>query len=219
LTLSEVEVPVAYSMLNLAHTAMVREAHPIYQFTCYWTAFNNIYIAIGARRGRRPRVKSHHGIVIRRLKGGAQIPAVDPVSERALLDMVAAELPADILSRLVQHPATVFFVERIPRWEGRLLATDAMGQALNGVLNVGYTRDRHNPVWAPIDTALFRKHQEGTATDDDYRALADQLLNVLYTVRNNTFHGGKRADDAGDTQVLEKALPLLRMVVETFITV
>ena len=40
---------------------------------------------------------------------------------------------------------------------------------------------------------------------------------MIYTVRNNTFHGGKRADDANDTQVLTEALPLLAMIVKSFL--
>lgn len=47
--------------------------------------------------------------------------------------------------------------------------------------------------------------------------LARQILDVLYTIRNNAFHGGKRADDANDAEVLEKALPLLMMVVDSFL--
>lgn len=31
------------------------------------------------------------------------------------------------------------------------------------------------------------------------------------------FHGGKRADDANDREVLQKALPVLKMIVESFV--
>jgi hypothetical protein len=37
-------------------------------------------------------------------------------------------------------------------------------------------------------------------------------------VRNNTFHGGKRADDANDHQVIKMALPLLKIIVEYFLS-
>ncbi len=48
-------------------------------------------------------------------------------------------------------------------------------------------------------------------------ALAKQVLDLLYTVRNNAFHGGKRADDANDREVVERALPLLALVVDAFL--
>ncbi len=82
-----------------------------------------------------------------------------------------------------------------------------IGRRLNGVLNVGHTLDAALPVCTPIDTHMFENAQGSEARD----ALASQILDVLYTIRNNTFHGGKRADDVNDREVLEKALPLLAM--------
>jgi hypothetical protein len=40
---------------------------------------------------------------------------------------------------------------------------------------------------------------------------------LLYTIRNNLVHGGKNPDEANDIEVVEKALPLLDMVVISFI--
>jgi hypothetical protein len=47
--------------------------------------------------------------------------------------------------------------------------------------------------------------------------LAEQILWMLYTIRNNLFHGGKDAHDATDCEVVEKALPLLSPIVSYFL--
>jgi hypothetical protein len=118
---------------------------------------------------------------------------------------------------LVEHPCTQFFVDRKPSWRGQCIEVDVSGQRLNGVLNVGYTVDARHPVWTPIDTVEFAAYHRGDKTPERLNALATQVLDVLYTVRNNTFHGGKRADDANDREVLEKSLPLLAMIVNAFV--
>jgi hypothetical protein len=125
----------------------------------------------------------------------------------------------DLKRRLVEHPSSSFFVYRTPQWRGQPIARDASGQRLNGVLNVGYTIDDQHPVWTPIDVQTFEEYQAGARDPARADALARQILNVLYTVRNNTFHGGKRADDANDREVLEKALPLLIAIVDSFVQV
>ena len=104
-------------------------------------------------------------------------------------------------------------------WLATPIDTDGRGQRLNGVLNVGYTVDVAHPVWAPIDRALFGKAEQRTLKADERDVLARQILDVIYTVRNNLFHGGKRADDANDREVLERALPLLVMVVGSFLPI
>lgn len=92
-----------------------------------------------------------------------------------------------------------------------------MGQRLNGVINVGHTVGASYPVWSPIDTGQYEWYMQGNRDVDIRDALAKQILDLLYTVRNNAFHGGKRADDASDHEVVERALPLLASVVEAFL--
>jgi hypothetical protein len=111
----------------------------------------------------------------------------------------------------------MFFVHRTPYWSGLPVERDGSGQRLNGVLNVGYTTDSKHPVWSPIDAKLFEAYQKGIRDGSTREPLARQILDVLYTVRNNTFHGGKRADDANDREVLQQALPLLKMIVDSFV--
>lgn len=115
------------------------------------------------------------------------------------------------------HPSTSFFVYRTPSWRGRRIEFDASGQRLNGVINVGYTVNTDYPVWSPIDTGQYELYMRGYRVVEVSNALAMQILDLLYTVRNNAFHGGKRADDANDHEVVERALPLLVSVVEAFL--
>ena len=54
------------------------------------------------------------------------------------------------------------------------------------------------------------------ASKEDIDLLAKQIVGMLYTIRNNLFHGGKRADDAQDQEILKNAIPLLAIVVRFF---
>lgn len=81
---------------------------------------------------------------------------------------------------------------------------------------MNHTVARDYPVWSPIDTQLYADY---LANPHDYRArdfVAKQVVDLLYTVRCNLLHGGKRYDDANDVSVVENALPLLAMIVAAF---
>ncbi len=216
----EHEVRVARSMITMAMQLTEQSAHPLQLFTCYWAAFNNIYVTIAEQLGRRARlVKDANGSVCTRTLGHVKVPKVNPVSERDQIDLAFQQFTDDLKRDLVGHPSTRFFVYRKPCWQGQTIESDINGQRLNGVLNVGYTVDNAHLVWAPIDTAMFEQDRDGARDPARCDALAQQILNVLYTVRNNTFHGSKSADDASDQVVLEKALPLLIMIVESFLPI
>jgi hypothetical protein len=211
---ADYEVPVAYSMVTLATQLPAPTSHPVQAFACYWAAFNNIYVTIADREGRRAQLRRNtDGSLLTRAVGCVNVPVVNPVPERVQIDLAFLKFTVELKQELVEHPNTRFFVYRTPHWQGRPIVNDANGQRLNGVLNVGYTLDAELPVWTPIDTHMFENARDSEARD----ALAYQILNVLYTVRNNAFHGGKRADDANDREVLEKALPLLAMIVGAFL--
>ncbi|MCI0397961.1 MAG: hypothetical protein L0332_16995 [Chloroflexi bacterium] len=191
------EIPVAYSMLELAEVYLVKQTTPPYaEFLCFWAAFNNIYVKIADQK-----------------KGGqAKRPG-----EKAQIVMAVNELGDDLKHQLITHDSTRFFAYRIPSWRGHKIEYDASGKKLNGVLNVGRTTSSRHPVWSPIDTKLYENYMQGDQEDVNRDALAEQIVLMLYTVRNNLFHGGKRADDADDNEVLEKALSLVAMVVKHFI--
>jgi hypothetical protein len=214
----EYEVPVAYSMVAMAK--QLPSTHPLQAFTCYWAAFNNIYVTIAEQSGMKARLrKNADGSLRVRTVGQTNIPQVSTVSEREQIDLACDRFPDELKSRLVEHSSTAFFAYRTPQWRGEPIERDAGGQRLNGVLNVGHTVDTKHPVWAPIDIGMFEAYQRGARNSVHRDALASQILDLLYTVRNNAFHGGKMADDANDTAVLEQALPLLVMIVGSFVSI
>ena len=219
MTFAQYEVPVAYSMITMA-MQLGRPSHPLEAFTCYWAAFNNIYVTIAEQAGKKAQLrKNADGSLRTRAVGQVNLPDVAVVTEREQIDLAFQQFTGDLKCGLVEHPSSRFFVYRTPQWRGVPIERDARGQRLNGVLNVGHTLDAAHPVWAPIDTQMFEEYHGAARDVVRCDALAHQILNVLYAVRNNTFHGGKRADDANDREVLEKALPLLVMIVDSFVRI
>ena len=218
--LAEYEVPVAYSMVAMAASDRPGQSwHPMQSFTCYWAAFNNIYITIAEQHGRRATLLTNpDGSVKTRRIAQVTVPKVSVVPEREQIALAFDQFTDDLKRGLVEHPNASFFVYRVPSWRGRPIETDANGQRLNGVLNVGYTPDAAHPVWAPIDIQMFEEHDPIAPNLDAVNELTKQILDVLYTVRNNTFHAGKQADDANDREVLERALPLLEIIVRSFLS-
>jgi hypothetical protein len=217
--LAQYEVPVAYSMVKLA-MQFKADVHPFGVFTCYWAAFNNVYVTIADQKGRKPQLRANpDGSPRTRAVGHVKVPQVDSVSEREQLDLVVQQFTADLKRRLVEHASTSFFAYRTPHWRGQPIRRDANGQLLNGVLNVGHTIDAQHPVWTPIAVPIFEEYIAGARDQTRLDALVRQILNVLYTIRNNAFHGGKRSDDANDQEVLQQALPLLIAIVESFVQV
>lgn len=181
-------------------------------------AFNNIYVTIAEQAGRQPQLQMNpDGSVKTRAIGHVNVPKVNTVSERDQLDLAFQSFTEDLKRGIVEHPCVRFFVDRTPSWRGLRIEYDNRNQRLNGVLNVGYTVDPLHPVWTPVDTVEFNKYHQGGDTQERCNLLARQVLYVLYAVRNNTFHGGKRADDANDNEVLTNALPLLEMIVRSFV--
>lgn len=210
------EVPVAQSMLALIRRVSDERARPFQSYMCYWIAFNNVYTTLTAAE-EPPEVRHRNGKVQTITVAGHVMPRVKHAPERAQLERVLTYFPDDLKEALIHHESTRFFVERTPIWRGETIGEDSLGQRLNGVVNVGYTVSREHPVWSPIATAAWERYVRHGGTVEDGDELAHQILFLLYTVRNNTFHGGKRADDANDHQVLNHALPLLQMIVERLI--
>ena len=54
-------------------------------------------------------------------------------------------------------------------------------------------------MWTQSTSRCSRRTEGGARAAARRDALASQILDALYTVRNNAFHGGKRADGANDT--------------------
>jgi hypothetical protein len=185
-------------------------------YVCYWVAFNNIYTYAAEHKGVGIEVKlGKDGKPKTKRKANVNVPVAVPNEQEQIMSAFE-ELLDDVRTAMVEHPNARFFVDRVPRWRGKELKYDADKQRLNGVLSVGLTTNTDHPVWSPVDRQLFDKYAQGERSAEARSELALQLLFVLYTVRNNAFHAGKLPSDANDIEVFEKALPLLRLVVRSF---
>lgn len=211
------EVTVAYSMLELAEYSPPKWSHLFQQYMCYWVAFNNIYTTLGDRNGKCAIIRYNPDGTLKTDKSqGFQFVKVDVPRERDLLDLAFDHFSKDLKHDLIMHESTRYLVDRIPRLNGKEVQTDAFGQILNGVMNVGRSLPGY-PSYSPIDRSAYQEYLLGSSDASIGDRLAKQILEITYTVRNNLFHGGKRSDDAHDKEVVEKALPLLKMIVLDFL--
>ena len=204
------EIPVAISMIQLAE--MTR--HPFQRYLSFWAAFNNIYTQISQRQGLRaqailddngnPKTKEERGYTFPKVR----IPGeIDQITEAII------QLSAGTKDAIIRHPNIHFFVDRTPA--GVKSNTDSRDQVINGVLNITRTVNSQLPVWSPINKPAYESYLEGNPTNQEI--LAEQIIFMLYTIRNNLVHGSKNRNDANDVNVVERALPILETVVRSFI--
>jgi hypothetical protein len=212
------EVPVAFSMFALAQRAPKARYQPFQKYMCCWAAFNNIYTTVASYDGHYAELKKNDdGTIAMRQEGHVSIAKVNTISERRQIELAFEKFSEELMHGLIIHENTRFFVYRTPSWRGSPISQDASGQELNGVINVGHTVNSDYPIWSPIDTKLYESYVVNHHDTRARKVLAKQIVNVLYTVRNNLFHGGKREDDGNDFEVVEKAMPILSMVVSSFL--
>jgi len=204
------EVPLAYSMIELAECAN----HSFQRYFCYWAAFNNIYTLVAHRNGITVQLNfDHNGQRRIERKWTYIFPSVITPKEHEQIIEAVNVLDIRVKDALISHPNTRFFVERTP--QGVASNRDALGQLINGVLNVTRTVNSLSPVWSPIDIQAYEKHMAGDHSDIDL--LTEQIIFMLYTIRNNLVHGSKNPGEENDLTVVQKALPLLELVVKAFI--
>jgi len=213
------DTPIAYSMIEAANKLDPKRDwyHPFHRYFYFWVAFNNIYTIIAYTGSKSPKLVLRQGIVVTEPNGNVNIPKINRVaSERDEIDLAFEEFDNDLKHTLIVHPSTDFFVNRSPFWQNHPVPTDVLGQRLNGVLNVNYTVNTDYPVWSPIDFQSYAQYLGNPGDDQARNLLAKQIVEMLYTVRCNLMHGGKRHDDRNDLSVVENALPLLQIIVSTF---
>jgi hypothetical protein len=217
--LSETTVPIAYSMISAAKAINETkdDSRVFSKYSFYWSAFNNIYSEIARSENHRTLLeKNPDGSVKTRLNGSVQIPKVRTVSERKQIELAFEKFDDDLKDILITHFATKFFVYRTPKWFGKPLERDKLGQKINGVLNISYTVDEDHPVWSPIDIVLYKGYLKNRIDVDKRNFLSKQVVDLLYTVRCNLAHGGKNAKVETDIEVVTHALLLLEMIVNAF---
>ena len=212
---SRIEVPVAYSMIHLANRSPKYRYRYFQEYMCYWAAFNTLYSTIAEQAGKRPTLSMDNGEPRVRQLWNYKFPVVRIISEIDQIDEALNLMSFELKHRLIVDDNTRFFVYRVPK--GIDTEYDQLGQRINGVLNLNRTVNNQYPVWSPVDICMYENYMDDKQNDNHQAVLADQIVKLLYIVRNNLFHGGKRADDAIDREVVNHALPLLKMIVKSFL--
>jgi hypothetical protein len=193
-------------------------SHTYQHYFLYWTAFNQIYTTIAHRSGYRTRIKKNEdGTIITIPNGHVNIPTVEIVSETKQIHLALQEFDDDLKSALILHNSIRYFVDRIPYWDGIPVETDAFGQRLNGIIHINHTSSSQYPVWSPIDTQHYQEYIQNPGDPQIRDFLTRQIIDVLFTVRENFMQGGKKLDDANDLSVVEHALPMLELIVKSFL--
>jgi hypothetical protein len=196
---------------------VLRQGHlnefPFEAYCCCWMAFNNIYAKLSEGSVHSPSLTGRN----HRPVGGVVVPQVHNGSERGQIAVAVRRLPPQLKHRLILSEHAEYFVLRTPKLRGEPKPVDLLGQPLNGVLNVGHTLATGQLIWQPIDRTGFQQYKNGDRNKRLRRSLARQIVLVLYSVRNNLFHGGKIRNNDNDEEVIEHALPLLKQLVDTYI--
>jgi hypothetical protein len=213
------DIPIAFSMIDAAGRIKPRRdgRHPVDKFFLLWTAFNSIYTTIADRRGYRTRlVVGEDGEVVTSPNGGVSIPEVEPVREREQLYLALEVYSDELKDSLIRHTSTQFFANRVPFWQGKQVKYDALGQRINGVIDLDYTTSKEYPVWSPIDYQIYDRYLEDPENQADRDFLTRQIADLLYTIRKNLVHIGRTFDDGQDLTVFEHGMPLLELIVSFF---
>jgi len=213
------EVPIAYSLIAAAKRVKPRRdgQHPYQKYFFLWTAFSNIYSILAEWEGLRTSLKlNQDGSVATYVNGNVKIPEVEQVDERDQLRAAVSTFNDGMKHSLVGHESTGFFVDRVPYWQGVKIQYDALGQRVNGVINVSYTTDSKCPVWSPVDLQFYEEYLDNPSVESNRDFLAQQVVDLLFTVHKNLMHTSKKFDDSNDISVIKHALPLLELIVNSF---
>jgi hypothetical protein len=203
-------------MARLVEQYRPNEMEPLEQYMCYWVGLKNIAVTIANEQGCRSELLTSDGQLQLKQVGGFRMARVRMPREREQLEALSKALSPQLTDKLILHRCTRFIVNRLPRFHVEELTVDARSQGLNGVMDIGRTIDATNPVWCPIDQALYYAYLGGERTSEGTDKLGKEILTMLYTIGTNRFHGGNRADDAPIAHVVEHGLPLLKEVVNWF---
>lgn len=172
-------------------------------------AFNNIYARLAEGTVNAPSLL--HGRV--ESYGTIQIPKVNAKSERGRIVSAVLTLTQAEQHAIIDNQDTRFFLYRCPEWRYVDNAQVPRPQVMNGVLNMTYSIATNQYIWTPIDPIYYNRYIAAPA-QPDRSELIRQISLVLYTIRNNTFHGGKEAGDENAQEVLDHAYSLLRQIVD-----
>lgn len=199
-----IDAAVAHSMVDHLDHPRRRPTTPFPRYACCWMAFNNIYFV-----AYRDYLASGHPRPHNRPKN--QLP-----QEKEHLDYIVTQFDDQLITRLLQSKTFQFFLNRRPEWHNGSVP-DTNGVRPNGVTNIAKSIYTERPVISGIDRATYTKWIGPNRTSADGNSLAKELVFMLFTVRNNMFHGGKEMSNTNANTVLRRAYILLRMIVNSFL--
>ncbi len=218
--LNDHEVPVAKSVMQwFGRNSFLRTDGDIFiKYIMLWIAFNNIYVTLVNQKNirRKPVENKNNSPLKPFMRGSIIMTKMSRVTEREQINVAFKLFSNDLKELLIQHENTKFFVYRVPKWHDKEIEFDKNGQRVNGVIDLGHTYNEDYLNWSPIDIQKYEEYKKGIVSAETRDDLAEQILDLLYTIRNNTFHGGKRFDDENSREVIIKAIPLLNLIVESF---
>jgi hypothetical protein len=213
------DLPIADKMLHLVDIG--HAMHPFQKYMCFWIAFNNIYTTNTYTLDKNDKLKRDaSGDVQYRTDefSGFRMPVISSIlHEKEQIVITTKEIDPNFQRELISHSSLTYFVSRHPLFNGFEIKKDLLGQEVNGVINIKKTVDADHPFWSPIDKGLFEKSKANLILDEEIERLSIQVSLMLYTIRNNLFHGGKEPTDWNEREVVENALPLLSRLVKYFI--
>lgn len=212
--------PIAYGMINLARRSNLDDFN---RYMCLWSAFNNIYQYLGDKDGLGSVLQHDNPYPRPREIDGYFLPYVRTQSEQTLILNAAQKLSDNQKSSFLRMHQVEIFVYRTPEgaegtsYPDKIGLFDRQGQRINGVLNRTRTVEPWFPYYAPIDTEKYESFLQGDLTYVDL--LSNQLVMLLYTVRNNLMHGHKEVTSDNDGEVVRNAYPLLEYLIGFFVNI
>jgi hypothetical protein len=190
------QAPLAHNKIDEIETSPIPLDSPFTEFTLCWMAFNNIY-SILTRRA---------------LPVATALP-----QEQAQLRCARGAFPQALKDSIIRHDSTrLFFLTRVPQWNGRDVAA-INGVVPNGVVNLAKSEYACQAVVREIDRAKHASWMAAPVAGADCDELVREIVDVVYTVRCNTIHGGKDTTDDNATTVVNNAYFLVRTIVDSFL--
>ncbi|HEY4312833.1 MAG TPA: hypothetical protein VGN12_25510 [Pirellulales bacterium] len=199
-----IEAPVAFSMVDHLDHPTQQPTCVFARYACCWMAFNNIYfVALRGKLATNPKYcqdrKPH------------EMP-----SEKCHLTFIASQIVPGVLQQVIESPSFEFFLTRRPTsLHGNV--PDIQGVPPNGVTNIARSIYANVPKVSGLDRTIAGRVGTKNQLATDEGAVAAELVMMLYTIRNNMFHGGKEFDDPNANEVLREAYVILRNIVDSFL--
>lgn len=203
---------VARRMMTLAAG---NAADVVVAYLCAWTAAETLIRSLSRIEGVRPQFSLRPNGTLRTHKvGDVKMPDLIPPRPDHQLRAALKHLPSEARDRLISHPAVRTLARRVPTLNGKPVRKDAYGQRLSGVLDVAMTRDPRYPVWCTVDVEAMERYLTDSGTPAVAEELVWQVAIVLRTVQSNLMVD----DEDADATVARAALPLVRIVVEGWLS-